>query len=117
MKGMVMMMVIGVNMIIRVRLFLDSPPEMEEIVDRAGKLERAVGVVAVNIIGFVEKASKKRMVKKGNRYEESVRIIATIVFFLQTHLNCKPSFLYLHLLLIIIILLLHYHRKYIEEFN
>ena len=45
------------------RLFLDSPPEMEEIVDGARELEWAIGVVAVNLTSLVQKALEERVIK------------------------------------------------------
>lgn len=44
-------------------LLLDKPTEMEKIVDGAGKLEGAIGVVAVDLVSFVEKTLEERVVK------------------------------------------------------
>lgn len=76
-------------------LFLDPPPEMEEVVDGAGKPEGAVGVVAVDLVSPVEKADDERMIKIRNRDDES---LGNAIFVGQTHLNSKPTFLHLHLL-------------------
>lgn len=59
------------------RLFLDSPPEMEEIVDGARELEWAIGVVAVNLASLVQKALEERVGKVRDWDHESLRGIAT----------------------------------------
>lgn len=45
--------VVMVMMMILTGLFLNSPPEVKEIIDGARELERTVGVVAVNLASFV----------------------------------------------------------------
>lgn len=42
---------------------MDTPAEMEKVVDGAGELEGAIGVVAVDLAGFVEKTLEERVVK------------------------------------------------------
>jgi len=83
------------------RFFLNSPSKMKEIIHRTWKLERTIGMVAINIISLVKKTLEKWMVKIRDRYDKFLRARTTFFFFLQTHLNCKPSLLHFHLLILL----------------
>lgn len=62
------------------RLLFDTPPEMEKIVDGAGELEGAIGVVAVDLASFVEKTLEERVVKVGDGNHKSLRRGTIVVF-------------------------------------
>lgn len=76
-KVMVVMMVIMVVMMIR--LFLDPPPEMKEIVNGARKAKWSCGMVAINLMSFFQKLLEERMVKIRNRYGKTLK---TSIFIL-----------------------------------
>lgn len=71
-------MVTGVLIIVMVSaaaagFLLDLPEKTEKIVDGARKPQRSGGLVAVNLIGFIQKAIEKMMIKKRNRNHKSLR--------------------------------------------
>lgn len=97
----VRMMVVGVVVVVIViGLLLDPPAEVKEVVDGAGKAERAVGVVAVDVVGLVEEAAEERVVEVGDRDDETAG--GAVVFVLGADLNGEPSFLHLHLLVVVV---------------
>ncbi|CAL9196935.1 unnamed protein product, partial [Musa hybrid cultivar] len=80
------------------RLPLDKPPEMEEVVDGTGKLEGAGGAEAVDLSSCLEKPREVRVVEVGYRDDEPPE--AAFLAF-QPYSYCKPSFLHLRPLLLL----------------
>lgn len=80
MTNMVMFMVVVVVTMTRRAFPLDSPPEIEEIVDRARQPEGAVGVVAVNLTRLVQEPHKQGMIKISYWYLKSMT--STTIFFI-----------------------------------
>lgn len=75
------MMVVVMVVLVGSGFFLNSPTEVEEIVDGTRKLERTIGVVPINLVSLVQKMLEKRVVKVGDWDHESLRGRPTFFIF------------------------------------
>lgn len=48
--------------VVLVGFFLNPPPELEKVVDRARKPKRAINMVAIDFLSFVQELLEKRMI-------------------------------------------------------
>ena len=55
------MVLVVLFVVVLVGFFLDLPPKLEKVVDRARKSKRAIGMVAIDFLSFVQEVLEKRV--------------------------------------------------------